>query len=119
MRCEEIMRSESRIFSTCSSFLTIRGLADWESGINPRLKNIKYDINDNGKIPKITLRSLQSDWSVCIRFRRNTSLFHLEALLIVGVGLWLSNCQHEVVRWAFCCLTVNSCVVANERKHTC
>jgi hypothetical protein len=26
MRCEEIMRSESRIFSTCSTFLTIRAL---------------------------------------------------------------------------------------------
>ena len=66
-----------------------------------------------GKIPKIIAVRLE-----CVyRSRRNTSLFPLEALLIVGVGLWLANCQHEVVRWAFCCLTVNSCVFANERKH--
>jgi hypothetical protein len=28
MRCEEIMRSEQRIFSTCSTFVTIRELAE-------------------------------------------------------------------------------------------
>jgi len=49
------------------------GLADSESGIKARSRESKDDVNDNGKIPKIILWSLQSDWNVCIRFRETHS----------------------------------------------
>ena len=43
-------------------------LADSVSGIKAQLKETKYAVNDNGKMPKITLRSLQADWNVYIGF---------------------------------------------------
>jgi hypothetical protein len=76
----------------------------------------KYTINNDEKNAEKSHSGLAVRLEFAYTSRRNTSLFSLEALLIVGVGLWLSNCQHEVVRLAFCCLTVNSCVVANKRK---
>jgi hypothetical protein len=52
------------------------GLADSESGIKARLKEAKYEVSDIGKLPKITLRSLQSDWGglrVPSKLHNNTS----------------------------------------------
>src|SRR5262245_13003807 len=58
MRCEEIMRSESRIFSTCSTFLTVRDFLRDELSAGPMsAKDIMSRAQDAGFSQKTIKRA--------------------------------------------------------------